>query len=275
MSYQTLSVEALSPRIGAVVSGVDLSKPLGNQQFTELFDAWMAHQVLFFRDQELTVEQHKSLGRQFGELHVHPGSPSPNGHPEVVVIHADENSVHIAGEKWHTDVSCDDEPPMGSILHLNTVPDNGGDTLFASMYAAYDALSDAMKSFLAGLSATHDGEQEYRGRYASRGVDDSATTYPKAVHPVVRTHPITGRKGLYVNRIFTNHINELTSAESGTLLEYMFAHCEQPGFQCRFKWAENSVAFWDNRCVQHIALWDYFPQVRSGRRITIKGDRPV
>jgi taurine dioxygenase len=223
MSYQTLSVEALSPRIGAVVSGVDLSKPLGNQQFTELFDAWMAHQVLFFRDQELTVEQHKSLGRQFGELHVHPGSPSPNGHPEVVVIHADENSVHIAGEKWHTDVSCDDEPPMGSILHLNTVPDNGGDTLFASMYAAYDALSDAMKSFLAGLSATHDGEQEYRGRYASRGVDDSATTYPKAVHPVVRTHPITGRKGLYVNRIFTNHINELTSAESGTLLEYMFA----------------------------------------------------
>ncbi|MFT5175073.1 MAG: taurine dioxygenase [Gammaproteobacteria bacterium] len=275
MSEQTLSVTALSPRIGAVISGIDLTKPLGNQQFNELFDAWMAHHVLFFRDQKLSIEQHKSIGRKFGELHVHPGSPPPNGHPEVIVIHADENSVRVSGENWHSDVSCDAEPPMGSILHLHTVPENGGDTLFASMHAAYDALSDSMKDFLAGLTATHDGEPEYRGRYASRGVDDTGKTYPKATHPVVRTHPVTGRKSLYVNRIFTTHINELTRAESRALLDYLFVHCEQPGFQCRFKWAKNSVAFWDNRCAQHMALWDYYPQVRSGHRITIKGDRPV
>lgn len=275
MSYQTLEVEPLSPKIGAIVTGVDLTQPLGNQQFDELYDAWMAHQVLFFRSQNLSIEQHKALGRKFGELHIHPGSPPPNGHPEVIVIHADENSTKISGQKWHTDVSCDAEPPLGSILHLHTVPPTGGDTVFASMYAAYEALSDTMKRFLAGLTATHDGEPEYRGRYADRGVDDSSKDYPKAIHPVIRTHPVTGRKGIYVNRIFTTRINELSTSESRALLDYLFAHCAQPDFQCRFKWEQDSVAFWDNRCVQHLALWDYYPQVRSGHRVTIKGDRPV
>ncbi|MBT6273405.1 MAG: taurine dioxygenase [Chromatiales bacterium] len=275
MSYQTIEVTPLSPIIGAQVSGVDLSKPLGNQQFDELYDAWMAHSVLFFRDQDLTIEQHKDFGRKFGELHVHPGSPPPNGHPEVIVIHADENSTKISGQKWHTDVSCDETPPLGSILHLHTVPDTGGDTLFSSMYAAYDGLSDAMKTFLGGLTATHDGEPEYRGRYAERGVNDVGKTYPKAVHPVVRTHPVTGRKSIYVNSIFTTHINELSATESRALLDYLFAHCTRPDYQCRFKWARNSVAFWDNRCAQHLALWDYYPQVRSGRRVTVRGDRPV
>ena len=275
MSQQTLNVEPLSPHIGAVVRGVDLTAPIGNQQFDELYEAWMTHQVLFFRDQDLTLDQHKALGRKFGELHVHPGSPPPPGHPGVIRIHADEHSTKISGQKWHTDVSCDEEPPMASILHLHTVPGSGGDTIFASMYAAYEALSDTMKGFLAGLSATHDGEPEYRGRYADRGVDDAGTIYPKAVHPVIRIHPVTGRKGIYVNRIFTTRINELSDTESRALLDYLLAHCERPDFQCRFKWEPNSVAFWDNRCVQHLALWDYYPQVRSGYRVTIKGDRPV
>ena len=274
MSYQTIDVTPLSPRIGAVVNGIDLTVPIGNQQFDELYQAWMTHQVLFFRDQELTLEQHKAFGRKFGELHVHPGSPPPNGHPDVIVIHADENSTKISGQKWHTDVSCDEEPPMGSILHLHTVPEIGGDTIFASMYSAYDALSDTMKAFLSSLTATHDGEPAYRGRYADRGVDDTRKTYPKTVHPVIRTHPDTGRKAIYVNSIFTTHINELSAPESRALVDYLFEHCARPDFQCRFKWEPNSVAFWDNRCAQHLALWDYYPNVRSGHRVTVKGDRP-
>ena len=275
MSFETIDVTPLSPNIGALVSGIDLCGAISNHQFDELHRAWMQHQVLFFRDQKLDFQSHKALGRRFGELHIHPGSPPPQGHPEIIVIHADENSTKISGQRWHSDVSCDAEPPMGSILYLHTVPPSGGDTLFASMYAAYDALSAPMKVFLSGLTATHDGEPEYRGRYADRGVDDAGKVYPKSVHPVVRTHPVTGQKALYVNRIFTTRINELTPDESANLLNYLWNHCEKPVFQCRFQWQPNSVAFWDNRCVQHVALWDYYPHVRSGYRITIKGDRPV
>ena len=274
MSYETIEVKPLNPRVGAVVSGVDLTKSLGNQQFDELHRAWMEHSVLFFRDQELSIEQHKTFGRKFGPLHVHPGSPPPGGHPEIIVIHADEKSTKISGQKWHSDVSCDEEPPLGSILYLHTVPESGGDTVFASMYAAYDALSERMQAFLGDLTATHDGEPEYRGRYADRGVDDTGKVYPKAVHPVIRTHPVTGRKSIYVNRIFTTHINELTASESRALLDHLFDHCERPDFQCRFQWEQHSVAMWDNRCVQHLALWDYYPQVRSGFRVTVRGDRP-
>lgn len=274
MSYEIIEVEQLTPGIGATVSGVNLAEPLGNQAYQEVHDALITHQVLFFHDQEMTLDQHLALGSSFGELHIHPGSPPPEGYPEILVVHADGDSKHISGEQWHSDVSCDEEPPMASILHLHTVPESGGDTLFASMYNAYDALSEPMKTFLSGLSATHDGEPVYRGRYADRGVEDSLKSYPKAVHPVVRSHPVSGRKALYVNAYFTSHINELSSGESRALLDYLYTHTTQPAFQCRFKWRPNSVAFWDNRCVQHIAMWDYYPQVRSGYRVTIKGDRP-
>jgi len=234
----------------------------------------MEHSVIFFRDQPLEVEQHKAFGRRFGELHIHPGSPPPPGHPEILIIHADKDSKRVAGEKWHSDVSCDEEPPMGSVLHLWEVPEVGGDTLFASMYAAYDALSDRMKTYLEGLTATHSGEHVYRDRYADRGHDDTGKVYPRAVHPIVRTHPVTGRKALYVNRTFTTRINELPRDESRAMLRVLWDHCEKPDFQVRFSWENNSVAFWDNRCVQHLAIWDYYPQVRSGYRVTIKGDKP-
>ena len=275
MSYQTIEVQPVTPRIGAVISGVDLSKPVSNQQYSEIHDALMAHQVIFMRDQDMSLDQHKDFGRHFGELHIHPASPGPDGHPEVLTIHADENSKRIAGERWHSDVSCDAEPPMGSILHLHTVPPSGGDTLFSSMYAAYDALSDRMKAYLEGLTATHSGEQVYRGRYADKGVDDSGKVYPTNVHPVVRTHPVTGRKALFVNSTFTVKINEVSRDESEGVLKFLYDFTAKPDFQCRFRWQEKSVAFWDNRCVQHIAMWDYYPQVRSGYRITVKGDRPV
>lgn len=272
--YETITVDPVTPRVGAVVSGVDLAAPMGNQQFQEIHDALMRHEVIFFRDQEMSLDQHKDFGRKFGELDVHPGSPGPDGHPEVLIIHADEKSKFVAGGDWHSDVSCQEEPPMGSILHLHTVPECGGDTLFASAGAAYDALSDAMKAFIDPLTAVHSGEHVYRGRYKHQGVDDAQKQYPKAEHPIVRTHPVTGRKSLFVNQTFTTHIPQLARKESAAVLKFLTDHIVQPQFQVRFKWDRNSVAFWDNRAVQHHAMWDYFPEVRSGFRVTVKGDKP-
>ncbi|MBT6095250.1 MAG: taurine dioxygenase, partial [Rhodospirillaceae bacterium] len=219
-------------------------------------------------------DQHKDFARQFGDLAVHPGIPGPDGHPEVIHIHADATSTRIAGEDWHSDVTCEAEPPMGSVLHLHTVPESGGDTLFASMYAAYEALSDPMKAFLGELIAHHSGENAYRGRYVHRGVDDAGAVYPNHDHPVIRTHPVTKKKALFVNRIFTTRINGLTAAESDNLLAFLFDHVAKPEFQVRFQWQAGSVAFWDNRSVQHYAIWDYFPETRSGYRVTIGGDQP-
>lgn len=274
--YQTITVEPVTPRIGAMISGVNLSGDLGNQQFQEIHDALMSHEVIFFRDQHMTLEQHKAFGALFGQLDVHPGSPGPEGHREILVIHADENSNHVAGDSWHSDVSCIAEPPMGSILHLNTIPEGGGgDTLFASAGAAYDALSDTLKAFLEPLTAIHAGEQVYRGRYKHQGIDDSGKTYPESEHPVVRTHPVSGRKSLYVNETFTTRIPQLAQKESDAILKLLCDHIKLPQFQVRFKWQENSVAFWNNRSVQHHAMWDYFPEVRSGYRVTVKGDKPA
>ena len=280
MGRTNIEVQPVTPAIGAEITGVDLSQELGNQTYQEIHDALMAHQVLFFRDQEMDLDQHKAFGRRFGQLATHPASPGPDGHPEIVVVHADADTNRNAGRiwqstHWHADVSCVDEPPMGSVLHLNTVPQVGGDTLFASMSAAYDALSDRMKIYLDGLTATHDGERVWRGRYSDQGIDDSGTVYPRAVHPVIRTHPITGRKGIFVNAVFTTHINEIPKDESDDILAFLYKHFTKSIFQIRFRWQPNSVAFWDNRCVQHQALWDYFPQSRSGYRVTIEGDRPI
>jgi taurine dioxygenase len=272
MPYQTIEVKKLTPHIGAEIAGVDLSQPLGNQQFQEVHDALMENLVVFFRGQNLSHEQHKAFGHLFGDLVAHPASPhSPEGHPEILTIHADETSKHVAGEEWHSDVSCAAEPPMGSILYLTEVPPEGGDTLFASMYAAYDKLSPPIQRLVERLTAVHDGEPVYRGRF---GYDPAGKQFPRAKHPVVRTHPVTGRKALFINRNFTTGIEGLSRLESDALLEMLYRHCETPEFQCRFRWEPNSVAFWDNRCAQHHAMWDYFPQHRHGYRVTVKGDRP-
>jgi taurine dioxygenase len=272
MPYQTIEVTKLTPYIGAEIGGVDLSRPLGNQQFQEVHDALMENLVIFFRDQQLAHDQHKDFGRRFGNLALHPASRhSPEGHPEILTIHADENSKHVAGEEWHSDVSCDENPPMGSTLYLTEIPAVGGDTLFASMYAAYDRLSPPIKALLEELTATHDGEPVYRGRF---GYALPENGFPRAEHPVVRTHPVTGRKALFVNGNFTTRINGLTKLESDALLQMLCRHAETPEFHCRFRWQRNSVAFWDNRCVQHHAMWDYYPQRRHGYRVTVEGDKP-
>lgn len=274
MGYETIEVDPLTPAIGAEIHGIDLSQPLDDQVFTELHDAWMKYLVVFFRDQDLTLDQHKAFGRCFGELHIHPAAPAPEGHPEIFRIHTDANSTFSEGNGWHSDVSCDETPPMGSILRLHTLPETGGDTLFSNMYAVYEGLSNKMKSHLDGLTAIHEGEQVYRGRYTHEGVDDRDKSYPRAEHPLVRTHPVTSRKCVYVNQAFTTGIKELRYREAQSLLDFLFEQVERPKYQCRFRWRKNSIAIWDNRCVQHYAMWDYFPNTRSGFRVTIKGDQP-
>jgi taurine dioxygenase len=272
--YETLTVDKLTPVVGAEVGRVDLSRPLSERQLDEIHRALMENLVIFFRDQTLTPEQHLAFGRLFGDLHLHPAAPHEKGLPELMTIYADKDSPRANGEGWHSDVSCDPEPPMGTILYIKQCPPKGGDTLFANMYAAYEALSDRMKAYLSGLSAVHDGEHVYRGLFANFGEADRPT-YPRAQHPVIRIHPVTGKKALYVNRGFTTRILDIPIDESDGILRYLYEHMENPLFQCRFRWQPNSVAFWDNRCAQHRALWDYWPHTRSGTRVTIKGDKPV
>ncbi|MBW2279899.1 MAG: TauD/TfdA family dioxygenase [Deltaproteobacteria bacterium] len=270
----SLTIDPLNPVIGAQVSGADLCAPLSPDLAKQIHAAWLEHQVLFFRGQPLDFEQHKAFGRLWGDFHIHPAAPGPQGHPEIMTVHADASSKTVAGQGWHSDVTCDEEPPKASVLHLTEVPpDGGGDTLFASMYAAWDALSDSWQRMLDGLTAVHASEHVYRGRY---GADPKLRDggYPRAEHPVVRTHPETGRKALFVNSGFTTHIRGMRHAESRATLGFLFEHVRSPEFQCRFRWQADSVAFWDNRCVQHLALWDYHPNVRHGYRVTIAGDRP-
>ena len=269
--YRYITVTKVNPAVGATISGVDLSQPMSPEVFEEVHRALMENVVIFFRDQHMSVEQHIAFGRLFGDLDVHPAAANATGHEEILVIAADENSARANGEAWHSDVSCEAEPPMGSILYIMQCPPAGGDTLFSSMYAAYEALSENMKAYLEGLVAVHDGEHVYRGLY--NNVADKPV-YPRSKHPVVRTHPVTGKKCLFVNRAFTTHIVGLPRDESDAILNFLYNHMEHPNFQVRFQWEENSVAFWDNRCAQHRAVWDYWPHRRYGHRVTVKGDAP-
>ena len=273
MPAPKLEFRKVTGHCGAEVHGIDLSQPLGVEVVDVLSNALAEHCVLFFHEQSMTPAQQKALGRHFGELHIHPAWPRlVDGHPEVMEIYADENTRRIAGEDWHSDVSCDREPPLGTILQMLELPPVGGDTLFANMYAAYESLSTPMRRLLDGMTAIHDGEYVYRGRYD--GADDEGKTFPRSEHPVGRTHPVSGRKALFVNRLFTTRIVQLSKRESDAVLGFLVEHAASPMFQCRFRWRPGSVAFWDNRCAQHYALWDYYPNRRRGLRVTIKGDRP-
>jgi taurine dioxygenase len=274
MATTAVSIKRLTPALGAEIHGLDLHGPIDDDVFRAVHDALLEHQVVFFRDQDIPVERQMELGARFGALVAHPNDPGLPEHPEVMIIHADESSKRVAGESWHSDVSCDPVPPMGSILRIHTLPETGGDTLFASMYAAYDALSPQMKTLLGGLTAIHDGAPYYRSVNERIGREEGGRTYPQAEHPVIRTHPETGRKALFVNSMFTTRIAGLPKPESDAVLGFLFQHIQQPIFQCRFSWRKNSMAFWDNRCVQHQAIWDYYPQTRSGYRVTIQGTRP-
>lgn len=268
--YEHFTAHRVTPYMGAELDGIDLTRPLTSEQAEELQDALARFQVIFFRDQEISHDAHKALGLLFGPLAIHSAVAGIEGHPEIVAIHADANSKYVAGESWHSDLSADEAPPLGSILYLHTVPPTGGDTMFSCMYKAYDALSDRMKAYLAGLEAVHDANPVYHALFK-----DYEKRYPVATHPVIRKHPVTGKKCLFVNSSYTTRIEGLSDEESRAILTFLFDHVKNPNFQVRFRWQPHSIAFWDNRAVQHLAVWDYFPQVRSGYRVTISGDKPV
>ena len=274
-NYKFISARPFAPNLGAEVYGVDLSMPISEDQFLDIYKAFLDHQVLFFKDQkEIPPARHIAFGKRFGELHLHPAAPTMKGHPEIFEIHANKNSKVANGEFWHSDVSCDEEPPLGTMLQIHIAPACGGDTMFSDMYSAYNGLSEPIKKLIDGLTATHESEHLYRGRYVDRGINDKDTIFPQAIHPIIRTHPETGKKALFVNRTFTTRINELTPSESDRILDLLFDHAEHIDHQIRFRWSINDMAFWDNRCCMHRAIWDYWPEERKGRRVTIKGDRP-
>ena len=273
----TLSIAPLTPIIGAEIGNIDLRQPLDTATQRELRQALLDWKVLFFRDQDITTEQHLAFAGAFGELEVHPFAPHKEGYPKVLSI------AHGPGNKgrenaWHSDVTWRIEPSLGSVLRALEVPPVGGDTLFADMYAAYDGLSDEIKEKIEGKKALHDFTH-FRTGMRRQGKSEAEieafnAQYPAVEHPVVRTHPETKRKCLYVNVGFTLHIVGMEKAESDALLKHLYAQAAIPEYQCRFRWQKNSIAFWDNRASQHYAASDYYPAVRRMERVTIIGDRP-
>ena len=273
--YRTFEVAPLTPHIGAEVAGVDLAGALSNECAQDIHDAWMDWKVLVFRDQRLTRDQHKRFGRRFGKLHVHPMQHKYGGDPEILTVKTTGDSPYTAGDGWHTDVTCDEVPPLGSMLYVTETPAcGGGDTLFADMALAYRLLSPPIREFLGGLTAVHDGAIPYVGSYKSTPPPGG---YPRNEHPVVVRHPETGQRILYVNQGFTSHIRGLARRESRAVLDMLYRHIDAtPRLWCRVSWRPNTLAFWDNRCTQHHAVWDYYPHSRYGERVSIVGDaRPA
>ncbi|MFH8766319.1 TauD/TfdA dioxygenase family protein [Streptomyces althioticus] len=268
--YDTISVAPITPLLGAEVTGLDLSLELTPQQEKELKHAFQAHHVLVFRDQDITPEQHKRFARIFGELH--PVALAPEGSdPYILDIKANKESRNVAGNGWHADGTADPEPSLGSMLYITTMPEggSGGDTLFANMHLAYELLSPAMRRFLDGLTALHDGALPWT---AAGQTPPAEYDVPLTEHPVVVRHPETGDKLLFVNAPYTSHITQLSRAESDALLDMLYAHVARtPLLHCRVRWHERTLVFWDNRSVQHHAIWDYFPHTRQGRRVAIDG----
>ncbi|RDG34954.1 TauD/TfdA dioxygenase family protein [Streptomyces corynorhini] len=269
--YETITVDPLTPATGAEVSGIDLSEKLTDIQLTELKRAFHTHHVLVFRDQTLTGEDHKRFAGHFGELH--PVALAPEGSdPHILEISATKESRAVAGDGWHADGTADPEPSLGSMLYLTRTPDigSGGDTHFANMHLAYELLSPAMKTFLDGMTAVHDGLLAWGGVTPPPEYD-----VPKNEHPVVVRHPETGRRLLYVNGAYTSHLTGLTPRESRAVLDMLLAHIARtPLLTCRVRFTPNTLVFWDNRCLQHHATWDYYPHTRYGQRVAIKGGRP-
>jgi taurine dioxygenase len=274
MNYENIAISRITPKLGAEVSGIDLGN-LDETSILEIHHAFREHMVLVFRDQKLTRDQHKAFGRTFGELQTHPaktnlGAP---GDPEIFNIKITADTQVANGEAWHTDLSCEPIPPLASALYITEVPAcGGGDTLFANMYEAYATLSRPVQTLLQNLTAFHDGLKDLKHYgYTLK----SGETYPQANHPVVIAHPETGKPVLFVNEPFTSHINELSNAESDALLDMLYRHIEtNTRFHCRVKWQTNTVVLWDNRAVHHHAVWDYYPESRTGERVTVKQPGP-
>jgi taurine dioxygenase len=272
LTWRSFSVEPLGATIGAEIGGVDLNE-VDDEQEAELWHALLAYKVIFFRDQDLTPAAHVALARRFGDLEVHPFIKANPEHPELVRF---EKDAEISGFEngWHSDVSWRERPSMGAILRAVKVPPVGGDTLFADMYAAYDGLDDKTKDRIASMTAVHDYSQVFGHTVSLNKRAEMRRQFPPVRHPVVRHHPDTGRPLLYVNRFFVDHLEEVEPDEGHALIDRLARQAEVPEYQCRFRWRDGSVAFWDNRAVQHYAASDYWPEVRIMERASIVGDRP-
>ncbi|WP_369027206.1 TauD/TfdA dioxygenase family protein [Qipengyuania sp. RANM35] len=267
-----LDVQPMTPAIGAEIYGVDLGADDIAERIPEIRAALLRYGVIFFRDQQLTQEQHIAFARHFGELEIHPATPKSQANPEVLRIAHGPDS-RGSENNWHSDVTWRECPSLGSILYAREVPPVGGDTLFANMHLAYERLSEQMQRFCEGLTAVHDIARVFAKRLG-KSVEELHEKYPPMRHPVIRTHPETGERAIYVNTGFTSHIEGLSKTESDWLLQHLYATAMDVEIQCRFRWRENSIAFWDNRVCQHLAVSDYFPARRVMERVTIAGDRP-
>ena len=278
--FETIVVKPLSPALGAEIGGVDIAAGIDDKQFTELRRAFVDYGVIFLRDQEITPDQHIEFARRWGEINVNRFFQAVETHPLIAEVRKEPGQKANIGSSWHTDHSYDQVPAMGSILYAREVPSVGGDTLFASMYAAYDALSDGFKKMLSTMNAVHSSRHAFgEGAYLDTDLEDlggrlgnTEAATQDAVHPVVIRHPLSGRPALYVNGDFTVRFDGWTETESQPLLDYLYAHATQNEFTCRFHWRKGSMAIWDNRATHHCALNDYHGERRLMHRITIEGE---
>ena len=275
----TLTVQPLGPAIGARVSGLRLAEPLGDDARDALLAALLRHHVLFFEDQTVTPTQQRDLAARFGSLHIHPVYPQAPGVPEIIVLDTSHDNPPD-NDNWHTDVTFLAAPAMGAILSAQVLPPCGGDTLWASGIAAFDALSPRWQAMLRGLNAEHDFLKSFPAHRFARTPTErlrwekARADHPPRLHPVVRTHPASGRDGLFVNEGFTTRIAELSAGESEAVLRHLFAHIARAEYTVRWRWKLGDVAFWDNRLTQHYATADYLPARRVMHRATILGDEP-
>ncbi len=270
--YNRIKVTPTTGTIGAEISEVDL-RQLDDELIAELDHAWMAHKVLFFRDQDLSHQQHIDYGKAFGELDIHPFIKTVDGHPEIIVFESDPEKFSAA-EEWHSDVSFQECPPLGSILRGRTIPAHGGDTCWANMELAYELLDDKTKEEIDGAYAIHSYVKAFGSGMSEEKKEAAYEQHPDQKHPVVRTHPVTGNKILYINRIFTLTIDGMTPLESRELRYRLFDQAKIPEIQTRFRWEPNSIAQWDNRCTQHYAVPDHGGHHRRVERVTLVGDQP-
>jgi taurine dioxygenase len=272
LRFDRIGVAPLGATVGAEISGVDLGS-LDDAAFAEIERAFFAYKVIFFRDQDITTDEHLAFARRFGELEEHPFLPAKPGYEHIVEFAKNERVIGVENV-WHHDVTWRLRPSLGSVLRAVDVPGVGGDTLFADMCAAYDGLGPDVKQHIDGAIAVHDFANTFGLAMTPEKLARQREQFPPARHPVVRTHPVTGRRCLYVNAAFTSHIEGLLPDESRALLERLYREADVPEYQCRFRWSKNSLAFWDNCAVQHYAVSDYDPQRRVMERVTIIGEEP-
>jgi taurine dioxygenase len=277
MRNSQIEARPIAGSIGAEIHNVDVSQDLDDRTIGDIRKALLDHCVIFFRDQKLDVARHKAFTRRFGEIFIHPNYKGMQTDSEIVQITREPGDKKIVGEEWHADTTMSAEPPMGAILYAIEVPPYGGDTLFANQYQAYETLSDGMKKMLSGLRALHSDRKvagpraNMNAQRATKVREDADWRETVNAHPVIATHPETGRKLLYVNHSYTYCFEGMTEAESKPLLDYLLEHGHRPEFTCRFRWASGSIAFWDNRVCKHLAIHDAGPFRRVMRRTQIAG----